>query len=135
MFDLGGINWLAVAVSVVAAQVLGFLWYGPLFGKQWMTAMGTTREELQEEGPGLAIIVGVVGSVLNALGIALILTTADTPDVVNGIKVGLLTSIGFAAAAVVTNAMFEGRRPMLMCLYAAYLVISITMMGAILGAW
>ena len=135
MFDLGGINWLAVLVSVVAAQVLGFLWYGPLFGRQWMTAMGTTREQVQEEGPGLAIIVGVVGSVLNALGIALILTTADTPDVVNGIKVGLLTSIGFAAAAVITNSMFEHRRPMLMWLYAAYLVISITMMGAILGAW
>ena len=30
-----GINWIAVIVAVVLVQVLGFLWYGPLFGAMW----------------------------------------------------------------------------------------------------
>ena len=134
MPDLGAIDWLGVLVAVVAAQVLGFLWYGPLFSKQWMAALGTTQEEIQQEGPGIAIAVGVVASILNAVGIAIILTMSDTPDLVSGIKIGLLTSVGFAAAAVVSNSMFEKRPPTLMWLYAAYLVLSITMMGAIIGA-
>ena len=33
------INWLAVLASVVAAMVVGYLWYGPLFGKAWATEM------------------------------------------------------------------------------------------------
>jgi hypothetical protein len=30
-----GVSWLAVIVGAVAAFILGWLWYGPLFGKQW----------------------------------------------------------------------------------------------------
>ena len=134
MPDLGGINWLSVLIAVVAAQVLGFLWYGPLFSKQWMAALGKTREQMQEEGPGIAIVVGVVASILNAVGVAIILTMSDTPDLVSGIKIGLLASVAFAGIAVVSNSMFEGRPPFLMWLYGAYLVLSITMMGAIIGA-
>lgn len=134
MPDLGAIDWLGVLIAVVAAQILGFLWYGPLFGKQWMAALGTTQEEIQQEGPGVAIAVGVVASILNAVAIALILLMSDTPDLISGAKIGLLTSIAFAAAAVVSNSMFEKRPPTLMWLYAAYLVLSITMMGAIIGA-
>jgi len=34
------INYLAVLVCGVAAMVVGFVWYGPLFGKTWMRIMG-----------------------------------------------------------------------------------------------
>src|SRR5262249_30889084 len=34
------LNWLAIAVAVIAAFVFGFLWYGPLFGKTWAKLMG-----------------------------------------------------------------------------------------------
>jgi len=39
------IDWVGVIVATVAAMVIGGLWYGPLFGKQWLTLMGKTREE------------------------------------------------------------------------------------------
>ena len=31
------INYLAIIVCAVLAMVVGALWYGPLFGKKWMT--------------------------------------------------------------------------------------------------
>ena len=34
------INYVAVAVAVVANFFLGFIWYTPLFGKAWATEMG-----------------------------------------------------------------------------------------------
>ncbi len=34
------INYLAVLVCAVAALAVGFVWYGPLFGKAWMRIMG-----------------------------------------------------------------------------------------------
>ena len=38
------INWIAVLVVAVSTFVLGGLWYGPLFGKVWMSASGMTEE-------------------------------------------------------------------------------------------
>lgn len=34
------INFVAIAVAVVANFILGFLWYTPLFGKRWGKEMG-----------------------------------------------------------------------------------------------
>jgi hypothetical protein len=30
------INWIAFVVAALSTLVVGFLWYGPLFGKAWM---------------------------------------------------------------------------------------------------
>ena len=33
-------NWIAIVVATAAAMVIGFLWYGPVFGKAWMALSG-----------------------------------------------------------------------------------------------
>ena len=38
------INFLAVVVCVVAGMPVGFLWFGPLFGKAWAAHMGLDLE-------------------------------------------------------------------------------------------
>jgi len=47
MVSFAGINWLAVLVGVVFSNALGFLWYGPLFSKPWLKALGKTEAEVQ----------------------------------------------------------------------------------------
>ena len=47
MVSFAGVNWLAVLVGVVASNALGFLWYGPLFGKTWLSMIGKKQEELK----------------------------------------------------------------------------------------
>ncbi|HAX82339.1 MAG TPA: hypothetical protein DCY40_07230 [Actinobacteria bacterium] len=40
-FDsLGDLEWLAILVGTVAMFIVGWLWYGPLFGKKWTAAHG-----------------------------------------------------------------------------------------------
>lgn len=34
------VNWLAVVLGAVLAFIVGWLWYGPLFGKQWAEGNG-----------------------------------------------------------------------------------------------
>lgn len=135
MPDLGAINWLAVVVAIVVAQVVGFLWYGPLFSKQWMAALGRTEEDIRAEGPGPAIFIGIVHSVLIAIALAILLTMSDTPDLVSGIKLALLTIVAFGIATVVTQGTYENRPTVTTWLYSGYLLVSTVAMGAILGAW
>lgn len=40
--DTMDINYIAVLACAVLAMGLGAMWYGPLFGKQWMRIIGAT---------------------------------------------------------------------------------------------
>ncbi len=41
------INYWAVLACGIVSMVLGFVWYGPLFGKKWMEICGTTAQDLE----------------------------------------------------------------------------------------
>lgn len=43
--DTLSINFLAVAVGAVVSMVIGALWYGPIFGKQWMVLIGVDLKD------------------------------------------------------------------------------------------
>ena len=65
------INFLAVLVCVVVAMPVGFLWFGPLFGKAWAKHMGF--EDMEPPGGGaMAKSMGLyaLGSLLIAFVLA-----------------------------------------------------------------
>lgn len=47
-------NFLTYALAALVPLVMGFIWYGPLFGNAWMKQMGFTKESL--EGANMAVI-------------------------------------------------------------------------------
>ncbi len=42
------INYLAVIVSAIAAIVLGYFWFGALFGRAWRRTLGITNEQMED---------------------------------------------------------------------------------------
>jgi hypothetical protein len=133
VFDLSGINWLAVIVAAVAHVVIGAIWYGPLFGARWQAATGRTQAEM---GSGMsAIAISAVASLVMAAALALLLTALNTVDLPTGLAVGVLAGVGFVGTSTVINGSFENRAPLVTGLFVAYEVIAIAVMGAILGAW
>jgi len=51
------LNYLAIAIAVVANFFLGFLWYTPLFGKAWAKEMGF---DLTKKPPAGAMVKGMI---------------------------------------------------------------------------
>ncbi len=136
MPDFGQFNWLAILAAVVVTQILGFLWYGPLFGKPWLAGMGKTQEEIQAGGNvGKAVAIGVICSIVMTVALAIILSLSETPDLVSGIKIGLLASVGFVATTLWSGAIYEDRNMTVTLISIAYQVVAITAAGAIIGAW
>lgn len=41
------INFLAVLVCSALSMILGFIWYGPLFGKKWMQITGVDKVDVE----------------------------------------------------------------------------------------
>lgn len=61
------INFVAIAVAVVANFLLGFVWYTPLFGKAWAKEMGFDMTKPPPKGAMMkGMILMVIGNFLMA---------------------------------------------------------------------
>ncbi len=65
------INYLAIFLCGVLSMVIGFLWYGPLFGKEWMRLVGMTDKKMEEAKKGMQMTYAI--SFLSSLVMAWIL--------------------------------------------------------------
>jgi len=48
---MSNINWVALIAAAIASMVVGFIWYGPLFGKAWMKLTGKKEMGDKKEMP------------------------------------------------------------------------------------
>jgi len=137
--ELSNINFLAVIAATLSTFVIGWLWYGPLFGKSWMDAIGLTDEDLQQNSMAKIFGFAFVFELIMAFNLAMffyggggggsIITT------VTGAFYGFLTGFGWIFFALAVNGLFERKSWRYIFINGGYWTISLTVMGLILGAW
>jgi Protein of unknown function (DUF1761) len=133
MFGLSGINWIAVIVGVVFSNALGFLWYGPLFGKPWMAALGKRQEDMQSS-PTMYIWT-VVMSLITMIVLAAAVNAFGSAGVVQGAVLGLALYVGLQGAATYIGTVFEGRSRTLWWINGLYNLVVFAVMGAVFAIW
>lgn len=136
------VNYWAVLIAAVAQMALGFLWYGPLFGKPWMAMTGLTPEkmkEVQANGMAKSYTLMAIGSLLMSWILAHAIVFASTYlmfyGVAAGITIGFLNWLGFVAPITVGSVLWEGKPWKLWFLNAGCYLAGLCLMGAILAAW
>ena len=100
--DLSNISWVAVGVSIVGNMILGWLWYGPLFGKQWAAEIGKKMEDMEMK-PALYLI-----PILGTLVAAIVLWNVMGATGLSGLEAAFWMWLGFSAISALTNASFRG---------------------------
>lgn len=131
--DISHINWLAVLVAAVVAFVVGGIWYGPLFGRVWQKANGFTDEYLKQRKMGVVFGLSLLCSVVASFVLAMFI--GPEADAGFGAIAGLLAGAGWVAMLTAIQYLFEKRKPALYLVNAGYSIVTLTAMGAILGAW
>jgi hypothetical protein len=127
MPDWTDVNWLAVVIAAVANLVIGFIWYMPqVMGRRWEAAAGRTMAQLA--GPMWVVV--IVTSLVAAYVVALVAASAG--DVVNGAVWGFVLWL-LVAAVMAGSILFEGRNWMYWGLNAGYWLLSLLVMGGIVG--
>ena len=136
------INNLAVLVSAIVSMVLGFLWYGPLFGKTWMSLSGITPDKIEAakaKGMTKGYILSFIGSLLMAYVLAHSLFFASFYLKVSGISAGLMAGVwnwlGFIAPVTLGSVLWDGKPWKLWFLNNAYYLVNLLIMGIILVSW
>jgi hypothetical protein len=124
-------NLLAIFLAALCGFLIGGIWYGPLFGKAWMTEIGRTEQELRADNQlkifGLAFAFNVVSAVF--LGHLLASTGVTKPHVIMMISVG--TALGFIVPAIGTNYLFSRVSGKRFAIDAGYWIAFYAAMGAV----
>lgn len=136
------INYWAILVNVVLAMVLGFLWYGPLFGKKWIASMGWTEAQVQEgmkRGMQKSMALMAIGSLIMSFVLSHSLVFASTYLGESGVGAGLMTGfwnwIGFVAPVLVGAVAWEGKSWAWWCITAGYYLVLLCLMGVMFALW
>lgn len=99
MFDISGLNWLAVLAATVAGFMLGGLWYGPLFGKAWLAAIKPSPTPF---------VVSFFTALITSVVLAVLIRSLGISSMSGGIFLGCLTGVGFIATAMASDSAFCG---------------------------
>ncbi len=135
------INYYAIAVCGIASMVLGFVWYGPLFGKKWMEVTGANaldkekRKEMQKKaGPMYAIT--FILSLFQAWVLAYYI--AGWKDA-SGVENSLWIWAAFVIPTVAAGAMWNNDSKKVswarFLIQAGYYLVLFVIFGLILGNW
>ena len=136
------VNYVAVLVGAIVSMVLGFLWYGPVFGKKWMALSGInpgTMTEEQKKGMNKSYALMFVGSLVTSyvLWHMIVYSTGfmQKSGAMMGMQAGFWIWLGFVAPVIMGSVLWEGKSWSLFALNDGYQLVNLSLIGAILAAW
>jgi Protein of unknown function (DUF1761) len=128
-------NYVAVLVAAIAYWLLGAVWYGVLFGKQWMALENITPEQASSMNPVAPYVISFILNLVIAFVLAQLCAWRNANTAARGAALGILMWIGFLGPVTYTTYMYEMRPKQLFAINEFYALVGMCLMGAILGAW
>ncbi len=127
------INILAVLTAAIVQWVLGYLWYGVLFSKDYKTL---TQKEgaAKSNAAGVMALIFVANLILSFALIKIIVLTGWTTWGL-GSLVGAICGLGFIVPPMFAQHVSEGRPFKLFGINALYWLIAMYFSGGILAVW
>ena len=128
------LNWFAIIMAAVSAFVLGGLWYSPLmFSKRWMKETGITEETTKNANMlkifSFAFILAFIASFFLAMFIG------SKAGAFHGSLAGFMAGLGWVFTFIGISYLFESRTLAHFLINSVYSVVSLTIMGLIIGVW
>ena len=131
------VNWLAVVVAGAINIGINALWYGPVFGKQWMAMMGFTPDSMKSMKltPMQAMAGGAVTSLLMAFVLSQFAMMLGTMGAAGAVKLAFWVWLGFVATVQAGAFLWENRSLKLFLFNAAASLITFIAMALVVVLW
>lgn len=131
------INYWAVFVAAIVHMFVGFMWYGPVFGKVWMGLMGFTKESMESMKltPQQAMGLGFIAALVMAYVLAYFSQLSGIVGVEGAWKLSFWIWLGFMAPVAASAFIWEGKKFDLFVLNAAEQLVSLFLMALVFVLW
>jgi len=128
------LNWLAIIVAAVSAFILGSLWYSPLmFLDRWMKETGLTKDSTKNTNMGKIFGLAFLLSLIASFFLAMFIGTGA--GAAFGALAGFMAGLGWVFTFMGIIYLFESRTFAHFLINAMYSIVSLTIMGFIIGVW
>ena len=133
---LNSTNHFAVVVAAIVFFALGAGWYTVL-ADPWAAGIGKTMDQLQRESRGsfTPMVMGFVAILVMCYTLSSLLNRLGETTAAGGAKVAAFVALGFVAANIALNYAFEVRGVTLWTINSGYVLVGLTLAGAIIGGW
>ena len=132
------INYLAVLVAAIISMVIGFLWYGPLFGKTWMKLASMSETQIKgakKKRMTKLYIIAFIGTLVTSLVLAHFIDYTESTKIGDAFQAAFWIWLGFIAPLLLGSVLWEGKSLKLFFLNAIYNLVSLVIAAIILTAW
>jgi len=128
---------VGVLIAAVSAFAIGGVWYSPtMFLKPWMKMTGTSDAQMKKNFP-VAMVLMAIGALLTAYILAHFISYSEQATGTTGVAAGLATAfwawLGLSLTTVVAEGALEPRDRMVMVINAGNRLVTLLVMGLILG--
>lgn len=135
------VNYVSVLVAAAAAFCIGFLWHGPVFGKQWMKLMKITPAEMkkgQKEMEGKMagyMLVAFLQQLVTAYVVSVVASLIGVSDTAGAVQLAGLLWLGLIATTLLNGVLWEKRTIPLYLFNIVYQLVSLTVITLIVAVW
>ena len=130
------INHLAVLVCVILLHVIGFLWYGPLFGESWMSMVGVDPGSAQSSAGQAGLwITNFVATLAPVYLLAWLFTKLGVTSGLRGAGLAFVITFCMHHLPVMSGNMFAAEHYALAWITGGFSLVGMSISGFILGAW
>lgn len=131
------VNYTAVVVASVVSMIMGMVWYSKkVFGKQWMKLSGMTDKKIEEakkRGMIKIMFMAFIATIITSIVLANIIKFMRVSDLSGGLFAGFLIWLGFIATNNLNSVLWENKPFKLYYINTGHHLVSMLVMGAILG--
>ncbi len=132
MLNFSLIQPLPIGVAVVSYMFLGFLWYTPFFGKQWLKLTGLDAKLKDEKAPNMAWC--LLLSLITGMAMASVLSMAIASySLTKSLEIAFILWAAFCGLNSATNHAYGNRPFALWAIEAGYPLVSLLMMAVIIN--
>jgi len=135
------INYLTVLLAAVATFIIGFLWHGPLFGKQWMKLSNISAAEAEAGKAAMAgkmwmyLLPAFLQQLVMAYVLAHFVYMWGASDIISSLELAFWIWLGFIATVLLNGVLWEKRTVPLYLFNIVYHFVSLASMTIILAMW
>lgn len=131
------VNYWAPLAGTIASGLLGFLWYGPTgFQNNWMKLVGLKKKDLDNrDGMTVLFLTMYVVYFLAAVMLATVLVMSGLSGGGDGAVTGAIIGLTAGMGPLMSTYGFARRKFDLALIDGGYILVTFTVMGAIVGMW
>jgi hypothetical protein len=137
-FFLVPVNYFGVLLCGIASMVIGFVWYGPLFGRPWSKMVGMTKEKMEAAKSSMPMTYG--GMLVASLVMAYVLehfiwyAAPGSLTLFIAVKTSVWAWLGFIATYAFSRFLFsvEKKPWTLLAIESGYYLVTLVVMAVIL---